>query len=106
MATGRRFFWVGSYTQADAPALLAYDTGLQGLGLVPVGAPVYRTFGSNATAFAAYQTGVVTIVVTPGSLNISAWFIDPPDVTALKQLTASTFGLTGTYTVGDDMVPV
>jgi len=105
---GHRFFWVGAYARfADATTLQNYDAALQEqFGLVPVGAPVYRTFSGSAVAFAAYQTAVITVLVLPETINIAAWFRIVPDVTALKQLTISTFGLTGNVTVGDDTVPV
>lgn len=108
---GRRFFWVGNYAQADAPTLTAYHNGLQSqFGFVPVGAPVYRTWGSNAVGVAIYEQGAVLVVALPGTINISAWLRVVPDVTALKAFTRSTFGLSGSGTraleEGEDAVNV
>ena len=108
--SGRRLFWVGGYTQADAAALTAYHNDLQAqFGFVPVGAPVFRAYGGNACAFAAFEQGVFTIIVLPGVINISAWIRTvPADLTPLKQLTVTTFGLGagGTLEEGDDTINI
>ena len=108
---GRRFFWVGDYTQADGPTLTAFHNGLQSqFGFVPVGAPIYRTWGQNAVGVAIYEQGAVLVVALPGTINISAWLRVVPDVTALKAFTRSTFGLSGSGTraleEGEDVVNV